>query len=58
MLEESNMTSTFDMTAKLTQLLKDPQRAFEMGRTGRTAALGQFTAPAAAERLIALFETL
>ena len=47
-----------DMNAKLTELLKDPQRAHDMGQTGRKAALEQFTAPAAAERLIALFETL
>ncbi|MDP6636047.1 MAG: glycosyltransferase family 4 protein [Phycisphaerae bacterium] len=47
-----------DMTAKLTELLTDPQRARAMGRSGRQVALEQFTAPAAAERLIALFETL
>ena len=47
-----------DMTAKLTELLKDPQRAYEMGQTGRKAALEEFTAPAAAKRLARLFETL
>ncbi|MBL7219620.1 MAG: glycosyltransferase family 4 protein [Phycisphaerae bacterium] len=47
-----------DMTVKLTELLTDPQRARDMGQTGRQAALEQFTAPAAAERLVALYETL
>jgi len=47
-----------DMTAKLTELLKDPDRAGDMGQTGRKIALEQFTARAAAKRLIALFETL
>jgi glycosyltransferase involved in cell wall biosynthesis len=47
-----------DMTAKLTELLKDPQRAFNMGQTGRNAALEEFTASAAAKRLTALFEAL
>ena len=46
-----------DMTAKLTELLQDPQRARAMGQTGRKTALEQFTAPAAAKRLIALFES-
>jgi glycosyltransferase involved in cell wall biosynthesis len=47
-----------DMTAKLTEFLTDPQRARNMGQTGRKAALEQFTAPAAAGRLISLFKTL
>ncbi|MDP6543590.1 MAG: glycosyltransferase family 4 protein [Phycisphaerae bacterium] len=47
-----------DMIAKLTELLTDPGRARDVGQTGRKVALEQFTAPAAAERLTALFETL
>jgi glycosyltransferase involved in cell wall biosynthesis len=47
-----------EMTAKLSELLKDPQRTYTMGQTGRKSALEQFTAPAAAKRLITLFETL
>jgi len=45
-----------DMTAKLTELLKDPQRARAMGQTGRETALEQFTAQAAAKRLTAIFK--
>ena len=47
-----------DMTVKLAKLLKDPQCAFNMGQTGRNAAMEKFTASAAAEKLTALFETL
>ncbi len=47
-----------DLAAKLTELLTDPQRARAMGQSGFEIALQQFTAPAAAKRLIALFETL
>jgi glycosyltransferase involved in cell wall biosynthesis len=47
-----------DILTKLTELLTDPQRAREMGQNGREIVLEQFTAPAAAKRLITLFETL
>ena len=47
-----------DMIAKLTELLKDPARAKSIGQTAHQTALKQFTAQAAATRLIALFETI
>ena len=53
-----NPDSPGDMTAKLTELLTDPGRAHNIGQTGRKTALEQFTAQAAAKRLVALFETL
>ncbi|MCP4378188.1 MAG: glycosyltransferase family 4 protein [bacterium] len=43
-----------DMRAKLTDLLKAPNRAKEIGQTGRESALEQFTAQVAATRLIAI----
>ncbi|MBT3198808.1 MAG: glycosyltransferase family 4 protein [Phycisphaerales bacterium] len=43
-----------DMLTKLTELLKDPARAKSIGQTGRQSALRQFTAQAAARRLINL----
>ena len=45
-----------DMTAKLTDLLTDPERAWRLGRTGRQAALDKFTAEAAAAGMAAIFQ--
>lgn len=46
-----------DMLAKLTELLQDPAGARAIGQSGRKTALEQFTAQAAARRLIALIES-
>jgi len=47
-----------DMIEKLIRLLKDPKAAWEMGQSGRKAALRQFTAQAAAQRLLDLLATM
>ena len=47
-----------DLTARLGALLADPGEARRLGQAGRQAALEQFTAEAAAARLVDLFEHL
>jgi len=47
-----------DLTAKLKDLLADPDRAHQLGQAGRAAAMKNLTAEATAKKLAELFETL